>query len=48
MRRVWAFREPYPEILGAVRQIVAAYNRCCGELGRGASRMIRAYREIIS
>jgi len=45
--RRWAFREAYPEILGAVRQIVAGHDRCREEPHRGADRMIRDYRRII-
>ena len=42
-----AFREAYPEILGAVRQIVARHDRQHEEPHRGADRMIRDYRKII-
>ena len=45
--RRWAFREAYPEILGAVRVIVAGHERQWEESRRGAERMIRDYREII-
>jgi hypothetical protein len=45
--RRWAFREAYPEILGAVRQIVAGHDRRREEPYRGADRMIRDYRAII-
>ena len=45
--RRWAFREAYPEILGAVRQIVAGHDRRREEQHRGADRMIRDYRRII-
>jgi len=42
-----AFREAYPEILGAVRQIVAGDDRRREESHHGADRMIRDYRRII-
>ena len=45
--RRWAFREAYPEILGAVRQIVAGHDRRREESQRGADRMLRDYRRII-
>jgi len=45
--RRWAFREAQPEILGTVRQIIAAHDRRREELHRGADRMIRDYRRII-
>jgi hypothetical protein len=45
--RRWAFREAYPEILGAVRHIVAGHDRRREEPDRGADRMIRDYRRII-
>jgi hypothetical protein len=45
--RRWPFRAAYPEILRAVRQIVAGYERRCEEPRRGADRMIRDYRRII-
>jgi hypothetical protein len=45
--RRWAFREALPEILGAVRRIVAGHEKICDERCRGADRMIRDYREII-
>jgi hypothetical protein len=45
--RRWAFREAYPEILGAVRQIVAGHDRRREEPHRGADRMIRDYRRLI-
>ena len=45
--RRWTFREAYPEILGAVRQIVAGHDRRCEELRGGADRMIRDYRRLI-
>jgi hypothetical protein len=46
--RRWTFREAYPEILGAVRQILAGHDRLCDEPRRGADRMIRDYRRLIS
>jgi hypothetical protein len=45
--RRWAFREALPEILGAVRRIVAVHDKIYDERRRGADRMIRDYREII-
>jgi hypothetical protein len=45
--RRWAFREAYPEVLGAVRQIVTDHDRRREEPHRGADRMIRDYRAII-
>ena len=45
--RRWAFRDAYPEILGAVRQIVTGHDRRREEPHRGADRMIRDYRQII-
>jgi hypothetical protein len=45
--RRWAFREAFPEILGAVRQIVRGHEALRAERRRGAERMIRDYREII-
>jgi hypothetical protein len=45
--RRWAFREAYPAILGAVRQIMAGHEAQCAESRHGAERMIRDYREII-
>ncbi len=45
--RRWAYREAYPEILGAVRQIVAGHDGTGAETRRGADRMIRDYRRII-
>ena len=42
-----AFREAYPEILGAVRMIMAGHDRRSEEQRRGADRMIRDYRKII-
>jgi hypothetical protein len=46
--RRWAFREAFPEILGVVRQIVAGQQALREERQRGADRMIRDYREVIS
>jgi GTP cyclohydrolase I len=46
--RRWAFRAAYPEILGVVRRIMAGHDVRREELHRGADRMIRDYREIIS
>ena len=46
--RRWAFRDAFPEILGAVRQIVAGHEALRDERRRGADQMIRDYREIIS
>jgi len=45
--RRWSFREAFPEILGAVRQIVAGHEALGDERTRGADRMIRDYREVI-
>ncbi len=45
--RRWAFREALPEILGAVRRIVAGEEALRDEHRRGADRMIRDYRGII-
>ena len=45
--RRWSFREAYPEILSAVRQIIAGHDERGAELHRGADRMIRDYRRII-
>jgi len=45
--RRWAFRQAYPEILGAVRQIVAGHDRRREEPHRGADLMIRDYRALI-
>jgi hypothetical protein len=42
------FRDAYPEILGAVRQIVSGHEALRDERGRGADQMIRDYREIIT
>ena len=43
-----AFREALPEILGAVRHIVAQEEKRRDERHRGADRMIRDYRAIIT
>jgi hypothetical protein len=45
--RHWAFRQAYPVVLGAVRQIMAGHESRRVESQRGAERMIRDYREII-
>lgn len=45
--RRWAFREALPEILGAVRRILATGEARREERRRGAEQMIRDYREII-
>jgi hypothetical protein len=45
--RRWSFREAYPVILGAVRQIMSGHEVRGAESRRGAERMIRDYREII-
>jgi hypothetical protein len=45
--RRWAFRDAFPEILGAVRQIVSGQEALRDERRRGAEQMIRDYREII-
>jgi predicted transcriptional regulator len=45
--RRWAFRDAFPEILGAVRQFVSRQEALRDERRRGAERMIRDYREII-
>jgi hypothetical protein len=46
--RHWSFRQAYPEILRAVRRILAGHEARRDEPSRGADRMIRDYREIIS
>jgi hypothetical protein len=46
--RRWAFHQAFPEILGAVRAILAGHDARYEEQARGADRMIRDYREIIS
>lgn len=46
--RRWSFRAAYPEILRAVRRIVAGEDARRDEPCRGADRMIHDYRQIIS
>ncbi len=45
--RRWAFRQAFPEILGAVRQILAGHDVPHEERSRAADRMIHDYRQII-